>query len=242
MFFSATSSVEFDPHNAGVVYATDWFGIYKTNNINGNNGIVGSASSWDALTDGHEEVVALTASTPPKGVSFFSGLTDQVGFRHEDVNNIPLNKIPLSGMREIVSIDYHEADPNYMIFLGSSDWYGTTTRLFVSSNNGVTVTPVNVPAGSKLGRVAYSAINPNLIIYFPQTGNPVRSTDRGATWQNMNGAPFQAIGGNMVFAYNHPLAADRKTDISFIFTQLAICIAQRMQVPIGPKQMQSSFL
>lgn len=215
MFFSATSSIEFDPHNAGVVYATDWFGVYKTNNINGNNGIVGSASSWDALTDGHEEVVALTASTPPKGVSFFSGLTDQVGFRHEDVNNIPLNKIPLAGMREIVSIDYHEADPNHMIFLGSSDWYGTTTRLFVSSNNGVTVTPVNVPAGSKLGRVAYSAINPNLIIYFPQTGNPVRSTDRGATWKNMNGAPFQAIGGNMVFAYNHPLAADRKNGYKF---------------------------
>ncbi|MCP1182677.1 hypothetical protein [Paenibacillus sp. 1781tsa1] len=216
MFFSATSSIKFDPHHPGTVYATDWFGVYKTDNINGTNGLTGNtASTWEAITDGHEEVVALTASTPPQGVSFFSGLTDQVGFRHENVSNVPLNKIPLSGMREIVSIDYHEANPNYMIFLGSSDWYGTTTRLFVSSNNGVTVTPMNVPAGSILGRVAYSAINPNVIVYYPQTGNPVRSTNRGATWQNMNGAPFQAIGGNMVFSYNHPLAADRINGYKF---------------------------
>jgi photosystem II stability/assembly factor-like uncharacterized protein len=215
MFFSATSSIGFDPHNIGVVYASDWFGVYKTNNINGTNGVAGSASTWNAITDGHEEVVTLTASTPPQGASFFSGLTDQIGFRHVNITEIPNTKIQLSGMREIVSIDYHEANSNYMIFLGSSDWYGTTTRLFVSSDNGVSVTPVNVPAGSKLGRVAYSAINPNVIVYYPQTGNPVRSTNRGATWQNMNGAPFQAIGGNMVFAYNHPLAADRVNGYKF---------------------------
>ncbi|WP_251510023.1 WD40/YVTN/BNR-like repeat-containing protein [Paenibacillus polysaccharolyticus] len=215
MFFSATSSIGFDPHNAGSVYASDWFGVYKTNNINGTNGVAGSASTWEAITDGHEEVVALTASTPPQGVSFFSGLTDQIGFRHENVSEIPLNKLPLAGMREIVSIDYHEANPNYMVFLGSSDWYGTTTRLFVSSNNGVSVTPMNLPAGSTLGRLAYSATNPNVIVYYPQTGNPVRSINRGTTWQNMNGAPFQAIGGSMVFTYNHPLAADRINGYKF---------------------------
>ncbi|MBR2567142.1 MAG: hypothetical protein IKE29_21380 [Paenibacillus sp.] len=217
MFFSATSSLEFDPYNPDTVYASDWFGVYKTTNINGTdtNGVVEATSMWEAITDGHEEVVTLTASTPPKGASFFSGLTDQIGFRHENVNEFPTNKIPLSGMREIVSIDYHEANPNYMIFLGSSDWYGSTTRLFVSSNNGVSVTPMNLPAGSKLGRLAYSAINPNIIIYYPQTGNPVRSINRGTSWQNMKGAPLRAIGGSEVFAYNHPLAADRINGYKF---------------------------
>ncbi len=203
MFFSATASVVFDPHHPGRVYVSDWSGVYKTDNITAQN------TQWDAITDGHEELVALVGSAPPQGTPFFSGVADQTGFAHLDVDSPPTRKLQLAGMKEVVSIDYHEADPNKMIFLGSNDWYGTITRLYVSSDNGQTATAVNVPDGSKLGRVAYSATDPNLIIYLPQTGKAVRSTNKGASWQSMSGLPSNDNDADSIFTYNERLAGDR---------------------------------
>ncbi|WP_440117241.1 WD40/YVTN/BNR-like repeat-containing protein [Paenibacillus sp. QZ-Y1] len=209
MFFSATSSVVFDPHHPGRVYASDWSGVVKTDNI------AEQMTQWDAITDGHEEVVVISGATPPQGAPFFSGMADQIGFRHSDVYNTPIKKLPLAGMQEVVSIDYHEADPNQIIYLGSNDWYGTITKLFVSPDNGLTTTSVDVPAGFKLGRIAYSASNPNLIIYLPQTGNAVRSTNKGVSWQSMNGLPSNNSGGDSIFTYNQTLAADRTNGNKF---------------------------
>ncbi|WP_017690108.1 YCF48-related protein [Paenibacillus sp. PAMC 26794] len=209
MFFSATSSIVFDPHHPGRVYASDWSGVFKTDDI------TQPMTQWDAITDGHEEVVALSAATPPQGAAFFSGVADQVGFRHSDIFNTPIQDLPLAGMQEVVSIDYHEADPNQIIYLGSNDWYGTITKLFVSTDNGLTTTSVNVPAGSQLGRIAYSASNPDLIIYFPQKGKAVRSTNKGVTWQSMNGLPSNNTGGESIFTYNQTLAADRTNGNKF---------------------------
>ncbi|WP_341277979.1 hypothetical protein [Paenibacillus sp. FSL H8-0537] len=203
MFFSATSTVVFDPHHAGTVYSADWFGVYRTKDI-------GTLwTKWETLSNGHEEVVALTGAAPPEGAPLFTGVADVIGFRHMDVNASPAARLEMSSMREMVSVDYHEANPQYMAFIGSDDWYGTVTRMFVSSDNGLTMEARPVPAGSKLGRLAYSATDLNTILWFPQSGSPVRTTDRGATWEAMTGAPTGTVGGSMIFSYNHPIAADR---------------------------------
>jgi hypothetical protein len=48
------AAIEFDPNAAGRVWFTDWYGIWRTENINDNPVV------WTNYQKGHEEVVTFT--------------------------------------------------------------------------------------------------------------------------------------------------------------------------------------
>ena len=200
-FFACTSQVLFDPCNEGCVYGADWHAVWKTLNIWDS----ADKTQWYGMTNGLENTCTLALSAPRTGTSLISGGADYGALRHSDLNTAPKGGL-LSLMGNVNSIDFCEADPNYIAVTGSKSWnsYGVFA---VSSDNGKTFTKASQPNGMRNGRVAYSATDPDVMVWVPQNGAPVRTADRGASWNASSGAPSTAI--TEFWLTKQPLASDR---------------------------------
>ena len=200
-FFACTSQVLFDPCNEGYVYGADWHAVWKTLNIWDS----ADKTQWYGMTKGLENTCTLALSTPKSGAHLISGGADYSALRHSDLGTAPKDSL-LSLMGNVNSIDYCESDPNYVAVTGSKTWnsYGVFA---VSEDNGKTFNVVSKPDGSRNGRVAYSATDPDVMVWVPQGGAPIRTTDRGNSWSTTSGAPSTAI--TEFWLTKQPLASDR---------------------------------
>ncbi|MFD2512317.1 hypothetical protein ACFSRY_00445 [Pontibacter locisalis] len=202
-FSSATASVKFDPLNSNKVYLTDWYQVMRTNNI------TLSTVSWEQLIVGLEEMVVYAMVAPPysKGKApLVSFVRDNKGFRHYSLEEYPTSQINFSSGN---GLDFCESDPNFMFGVSYKNKKGNAAY---STDNGVTWTKVTCAFG-RLGKVAYSATNTNLVVVVPEDNAPVRSLNKGLTWQTTKGAPSGAI--TNVFKWSVPIASDRVEGSSF---------------------------
>ncbi|KAA2239004.1 hypothetical protein F0L74_22585 [Chitinophaga agrisoli] len=201
-FSSATSAIIFDPLHHGDLYYTDWFGVWYTSDAWATGSV-----AWSTRIKGDEETVVLTLAAPPGGVSLYSGVADEFGFKHDDVNNYPTR---LYNINEGFSIAFCETQPANIAILGATGNDGTGTILATSSNSGSSWTTRTLPGGVKLGRIAISATDPAKMVYVAGgTGGGVYySANSGASWTAATGAPTGSVPAIDVWSKDFALVAD----------------------------------
>lgn len=200
-FSSATASVKFDPFNSNRIYLTDWYQVFRTDNI------TLSTVTWNQLIKGHEEMVVYAMVAPPHKndqALLASFVADNKGFRHTSLTSYPSTKITFGFG---IGLDFCESNPDYMFGVSSVSGSAAYSR-----NNGRTWITVSCPFG-QLGKVAYSARDTNLVLVVPKNSAPVRSTNKGKTWQSTSGAPSHTI--TDVFTWRIPIASDRVEGSTF---------------------------
>ncbi|MBE8990628.1 hypothetical protein [Nostoc sp. LEGE 12450] len=211
-FGSATSAIEFDPKITGKVWLTDWFGTWQTDNINANQPV------WSNYEKGHEEVVSFALISPPKGAILLSGMADVDGFNH----NQKLDAYPSTGLgtstglwfQDTYSIAYGESDPLRMVRVGGNRWNNTYTGA-TSTDGGHTWKQFSsFPQNTMPLRVAMSATNANLFVAIASEGQPIRTTNGGASWSVVSGLPNGPKGP---WYWGQPLAADKVNGNSFYY-------------------------
>lgn len=180
------AAIEFDPHVSGRVWLVDWFGIWRTDNINANPGI------WTSYEQGHEEVVVFALAAPPKGPLLLSGVADVDGFVHDKgLDTYPTKSFSDTGaaFQDTYGIAYSESNPLHLVRIGGRRQQERRSGGATSTDGGLTWKEFqSFPEGMPT-YVAMSATDPNLFVVTRSRSQPVRSTDGGATWNPVLGLP-----------------------------------------------------
>jgi len=203
LFASATSALVFDPFTRGRVWLSDWYGVWRTDDI------LAPRPTWQSQVAGIEQMVTFTLAAPPGGAALLSGVADNNGFRHQSVDAYPRKAFRGAGIWNTMGIDHHEADPSFLARVGTRGPNKNKRRGGggYSTDNGKTWRAfLNWPFdwGAK---IAYSATDPLNLVVLPVDGAPHRTLDRGVTWQAVADAPTAPI--SRYWHWHHPLAADR---------------------------------
>lgn len=210
-FSSATASLSIDLRFPSRVWLTDWFGIWRTDDI------TATPSIWTNHQSGHEEVVSTgTLISPPSGpVLLHTGVADNGGYDHESLSEYPRQSIRAKGLGEgftSTGIDFQEANPAFLVRVGRHHWDGAGLGGY-STDGGRSYARFAVVPGAG-GRVAVSA-NSERIVWATQSGGVYVSRDRGGSWIAASGAPEGAVEGPSVFVDACPLASDRVDGSTF---------------------------
>ncbi|AFZ19837.1 hypothetical protein [Allocoleopsis franciscana] len=205
------AAIEFDPQVTDRVWFTDWYGIWRTEDINAN------PVTWANYQQGHEEVVTFTLVSPPKGALLLSGVADVDGFYHDKgLDAYPSKTFGSSGpsFQDTYHIAYCETDPLKMVRVGGNRWNDTYTGT-TSIDGGRTWKPfASFPEKRMLKRIAISATDPNIFIVTTGGGQPVVTTDGGKSWKNVSGLPDGSKGP---WDWSQPLAADKVDGNTFYY-------------------------
>jgi len=208
-WFSATASLTFDPHYPNRVWATDWYGIYRTDDI------TAAKVVWTNYQRGHEEIVTTGALTtlPVGDIKLFSGTADVGGFDHESLTEFPQSNIWAKGFPggfTCTGIAFQPSNPLFMARVGARDWSGPGAGGY-SLDGGKTWTVFPKLPYDKIrgGRVVIAASGPR-ILWAPQQGEPHFTDDYGQTWTKCEsgGELKYSVRGTDVFESHQPLAAD----------------------------------
>lgn len=198
----AISAIEFDPNIPGRVWLTDWYGIWRTENISTN------PSVWTNYVKGHEETVIFTLVSPPSGSLLLSGMADVDGFYHDNgLDTYPSKRLSESGpdFQDTYSIAYSESNPLRMVRVGGKRWNNTYTGATSTDGGRTWKEFASFPKDTMPMRVAVSATNPDVFVVITSGSQALHTTDGGASWKQVKGLP-DGIGGP--WNWSLPLAAD----------------------------------
>ncbi|MFB2918575.1 hypothetical protein [Aerosakkonema funiforme] len=205
------SAIEFDPKVTGRVWLTDWYGIWRTDDLKTNPVV------WTNYQKGHEEIVTFALVSPPKGALLLSGLADVDGFYHNNgLASYPDKTFGGNGpdFQDTYSIAYNEKDPLKVVRVGGNRWnnsYSGTT----STDGGLTWQKFgSFPTNKMPMRVAMSATDPNVFVVTISGGQAIRTIDGGATWQPVSGLPNGPRGP---WNWSQSLAADTVDGNTFYY-------------------------
>jgi photosystem II stability/assembly factor-like uncharacterized protein len=207
----STAALEFDPHVSGRAWLTDWYGIWRTDNINAN------PSVWQNYQQGHEELVTFALVSPPKGALLLSGVADVDGFLHNNgLDSYPSRMFSATGpaFQDTYSIAYSETDPLKMVRVGGNRFNDTFTGGTSSDGGRSWQQFASFPEKTLPTRVAMSATNPNLLLVTTSQNQALRSTDGGRSWQEVSGLPNGFSGP---WNWLQPLAADTVEGNTFYY-------------------------
>ncbi|QJC51548.1 hypothetical protein HGI30_08280 [Paenibacillus albicereus] len=209
-FAANTASLTIDPVQPNRVWLTDFFGIWRTDDI------TASPSHWYSYEEGHEEVVNFALRSTPIGAPLLSGHADVDGMRHTSLSAFPSAKFGGPTLGDTVSIDFQESNPNFVARVGSTRYQNSGGGGY-STDNGATWTAFPNPPGIA-GRIAVSA-GSETMVWVPQYGSPLYSTNRGLTWTPSAGAPSGLI--HDFWVWYQPLASDRVSSDTFYLLERA---------------------
>ncbi|PSB30592.1 hypothetical protein [Stenomitos frigidus] len=196
------SAIEFDPKVSNRVWLTDWYGIWRTEDIKANPVV------WTNYERGHEEIVTFTLASPPKGALLLSGVADVDGFYHNNgLDTYPSQGFGRSGpsFQDTYSIAYCQTAPLNLVRVGGNRESSVFTG--ASSTDGGLHWKVfeSFPANIMPMRVAVSATNPNLFVTTVSEQEPLRTLDGGISWSKVLGLPNGVKGP---WNWSQPLASD----------------------------------
>lgn len=200
----AIASLRFDPWVPNRVWLTDWYGVWRTDDIRA------EPSLWTNYVQGHEEIVTFALAAPPEGPLLLSGVADVDGFRHADLQRYPSSQLGLekdkTAWQDTYSIAYSARQPLSLVRVGGNRWenrYGVA----LSADGGQTWQTRSLPSEAMPLRVAVSATDPSNFVVTLSDAQPVVTQDGGQTWQTVSGLPE---GGNGPWNWSQSLAADAK--------------------------------
>jgi len=211
--FGYSGSLLLDPLHPGSAWATDGFGVFHTGHI------FTPDENWNAEMHGLEEFCTLAVCSPTQGAPLLSGVADMHGFRHDNLDEVPLHTHTGGIFGDTESLDFCETHPNVVVRAGGGENDGIASNGY-STDGGETWRPfANFPTNFNNGKIAISATNPSLIVWAPESNvwdpkdprnavYPVRSTDGGQTWQPVTGAQ-RNLGAIGMWFGGTPLVADR---------------------------------
>ncbi|MEB3178370.1 MAG: hypothetical protein VKL59_04915 [Nostocaceae cyanobacterium] len=205
------AALEFDPLVSDRVWLTDWYGIWRTENINAN------PSVWTNHQQGHEELVTFTLVSPPKGALLLSGVADVDGFIHnQGLDTYPSRMFSATGpaFQDTYSIAYCEIDPLKMVRVGGNRFNDTFSGATSSDGGRSWKQFGSFPEKTLPTRVAISSTNPRLLLVTTSQGQPLRSTDGGLSWQSVSGLPNGFSGP---WNWVQPLATDTVEGNTFYY-------------------------
>ncbi|GAB1545036.1 hypothetical protein NUACC21_77120 [Scytonema sp. NUACC21] len=211
-FFSDhTSAIEFDPLVPDRVWLTDWFGVWRTENVNTN------PARWTNYTKGHEQLVTFTLVSPPSGALLLSGVADVDGFYHGSLYTYPTQRLGYTKLgffqeylQDTYSIAFCANQPQYLVRVGGNRWNSTYGGA-ISKDGGLTWQPFSTfPTNTIPLRVSMSADNPKNFVVVVKEGQPLQTSDGGLSWQAISSLPKGFPGSKFRGPWNwsQPLAAD----------------------------------
>lgn len=207
-WFSHPFSLAFDPHQKNVVWGTDWYGTYRTENIHS------PVPVWTNHVTGIEELCIIGALAAPAAgrCRLFSGAADEGGADHVSLTRPPRRSLWVKGLpagldRTGIAVD--PQDPNFVVCVGTTNWNlpGTGAYTF-NGGKSWKVFPKLPYEGIMGGRVVIAGNR--RILWVPQVGAPYHSDDLGRHWnivkcrENLDGCAV----GNNIFIYDQPVAVD----------------------------------
>ncbi len=195
-FANWSASLMFDPTVQGRVWQSDWFGVWRTDDV------AAAKNTWTAFEKGHEEVVVHDLLALPSGAELLSGVADVGGFVHASID-----AYPASALGDNDGTNVHDnyalcSDPGNALRVirvgGSRD--DTQSWGFVSADGGHTWTAMgNGPAGKIARRVLHSAQGSASLMVFDDEGQPYfDGSGSGNTWVHLSGLPQQGPYGPWV--------------------------------------------
>lgn len=180
------AAIEFDPHVPDRVWLVDWFGIWRTDNINA------SPSIWTNYEHGHEEVVVFTLAAPPKGPLLLSGVADVDGFAHsQGLDAYPVKSFSDTGaaFQDTYGIAYSEVNPLQLVRIGGRRQKGQRSGGATSRDGGLTWKEfASFPKGLPT-YVAMSATDPDCFVVTLSRSQAIQTSDGGKTWNPVAGLP-----------------------------------------------------
>jgi len=208
-WFSSPFCVAFDPCHAGQAWVTDWYGVYRTEDITAN------PVRWTNLVAGDEEVVIIGALLAPAGGKYrlFSGMADVGGFDHESLTEAPAVNIWKKGLPDGLArtgIAIQAANPLFLATVGTHNWSSPGTGAYsLDGGESWKAFPSLPYKDIRGGRVALPG-SAQRILWAPQIGQPYYTDDLGVTWTPVKCADSLAgtAHGKDIFVYDQPLAVD----------------------------------
>ena len=204
-FADHTAGMAFDPRNPSHLWLTDWFGIWRTDDV------AATAPVWQAREAGHEEVVTLSVDGVSGG-ALQSGVADVFGFLQTDPGVVPAVR-DFTGISESVAGAYAPSDPRVRYRLVSRD----------GSSNGVirfdgTAWRADSSFPDRMGYdIAVSATDPNLAVAVAFGGQPLRRDPDTGTWSTIASLMADDLSQQDIYQRDRPLAADGATGSVFYF-------------------------
>lgn len=204
-------ALSFDPFHRNRVWATDWYGVYRTDDITAEKVV------WTNLEKGQEEIVTLgnLESPPDSKYRLYSSVADVGGFDHESIDSFPKQATFDKGYKwqTTTGIAWSRNDKDFLVRVGGLIWNkpglggaytldgGDTWNLFPKKD-----LPYKDIAR---GRVVIAGKG-RRIIWTPQIGEPYFSDDLGNSWKKLQAPiPLQAVmPGNRIFSYEQPITVD----------------------------------
>lgn len=231
--FARTSSLVLDPFDSSRVWYTDWYGVWRTDDIDASRPI------FNAYSNNHEELCISALLSPSSGeAKLLSGAYDISGFRHTDLDTISREHIPNSdNYHDTLFYAAYEGNANiiYKTASGQSDLRGAVYKSTDNGKNWTKLTGMSSEYGG--GKLAVSATDPNRLVWVPTKKAPLYSTNGGSSWQPVGGATStdfspdmwnekviiiaaNKVGSNVFYLYRPGVGFWRSTDGGANFTRL----------------------
>jgi hypothetical protein len=197
------SSVRLDPHYPNRLWLSDWYGVWRTDNLDR------PVTTWKNYVQGHEQVVTFALIAPPAGPLLVSGLADVDGFVHgRDLNIYPQQRLGLKSQTPVsdtYGLAYCAQDPTTMARVGGTRW-NDRYLVAMSTDAGKTwLKSPSFPAEELPMSVAIAAQDCNNLMVIVEDKPPLYSQDGGKTWATVEGLPD---GPDGPWNWSQPLTAD----------------------------------
>lgn len=213
---TSSSSIVFDATRQGVVFISEWFGIFEAEDLTQSPIVIYRNS------EGIENTLSYTVKAMTGDYSVMAGFADMNSYGWTDIDAMGQKTSAASSkIQDTTEIDYCESNPDFVVRTGANHAENGVkyTGLEYSSDGGSTWTVVELDAdifgNTSAAHTAVSAgvgANGNPIILLSGIDGVYYTTDLGAEWQKADGAPSVY---NRLYIYTSPIVSDRVLSKTF---------------------------